>query len=104
MRLIDMNVLEKANQLEALIDKSDLDTDYSIQVKWDENPTKTKREAKVIIDNARILFQNGAIDNLDIDMKAEAYANYNTVLDSYLKRFPEFELNDVQTESVPRHI
>lgn len=104
MRLEDMNILEKANQLEALIAKSDLDTEYSIQVKWIDNPSNTKQQAKVLIDNARLLFQNGRIDQLDYDMKAEAFANYNTQFDSFLKRFPEFALNDVQTESVPRHM
>lgn len=104
MRLEDMNVLEKANQLEALIAKADLNTEYSIQVKWVENPSATKQAAKILIDNTRLLFQSGRINQLDFDMKASAYANYNTQLDSYLKRFPEFALNDIQTESVPRHM
>lgn len=104
MRLEDMNILEKANKLESLIAKTDLEPDYSIQVKWLENPSYTKTQAKVLIDNTRLLFQSGRIDSLDIDMKAEAFANYNTQLDSYLKRFPEYELEDIQTESVQRHI
>lgn len=105
MRLNDMNVLEKASQLESLIAKSDIDTEYAIQVKWvAENPTATKYAAKVLIANTRHLFQSGRIDQLDMDMKASAYANYHTQLDSYLKRFPEFALSDIQTESIPRHM
>lgn len=103
-RLEEMSVLEKADQLEALIAKSDLDTDYSIQVEWDENPAKTKQGAKVLIDNTKILFQSGKINQLDFDMRNEANNNYSIKLDSYLKRFPEYGLSDVQTESKPRHM
>lgn len=105
-KLQDLNILEKASQLEALIAKADLDVDYSIQVKWDGNKDVVVRDARVLIANTRLLFQTGGIDQLeDMSVKEEAFANYHTMLDSYLKKFPEYELDDVITESVTqRHI
>lgn len=99
-RLQDMQITEKINALQSLIAKAELDVEYSIQVRWGDNKEQTINEAKTFINNARLLFQNGKIDQLDYDMKQEAFAHYHTKLDSYLKMFPEFELNDIQTESV----
>lgn len=104
-KLQDLNILEKASQLEALIAKADLDVDYSIQVKWDGNKDVAVRDARVLIANTRLLFQKGGIDQLEMSVKEEAFANYHSMLDSYLKKFPEYELDDVITESVTqRHI
>ena len=53
-------------------------------------------EAEVIADS---------IKKLDSDIVADAYATFNTRLDSFLKRFPEYRLNDVITESIgQRHM
>lgn len=104
-KLQDLNILEKANQLEALIAKADLDIDYSIQVKWGGSKNDAERDARVLIANTRLLFQSGRIDQLDMEVREKAFANYHTMLDSYLKRFPEYELDDVITESVAqRHM
>lgn len=104
-KLNELNILEKANQLEALIAKADLDVDYSIQVKWGGNKDVVIRDIRVLIANARLLFQKGGIDQLEMSVREEASDNYHTMLDSYLKKFPEYELDDVITESVTqRHM
>lgn len=105
MRLEDMDVLEKAAQLEALIAKANLEPDYSIQVSWLGNQNDSKREARALIDNTRLLFQQGKIKSLDMDMRNEAYSNYNSRLASFLKMFPEYVQSDIKTESIAqRHM
>ena len=106
IRLQDLSILEKANQLEALMEKADSEVDYSIQVKWGSNKEIIERDARIVIANTRLLFQSDSLDypdrleQLDISVREEAYAHYHSMLDSYLKKFPEYELNDVITESV----
>lgn len=100
MRLEDMSILEKANQLEGLIAKADLDVEYAITVAWRNNAEEDKRSAKVLIENARTMFASARINSLDADVRAEAYAKYSTALDSCLMMFPEYINNDVITESV----
>lgn len=100
MRLQDMGILEKANILEGLIARADLDVDYAITIAWKNNAEEDKRMARVVIENARIMFASSRIDSLDSDVRAETYASYNTMLDSYLKMFPEYANNDIITESV----
>lgn len=105
MRLEDMNILEKASELEALIAKADSEPDYSIEVKWVGNQSDAKKEAKKVIENTRTLFASGGVDAFDMEVRAETYATFNTRLDSFLKMFPEYKLNDVITESInPRHM
>lgn len=100
MKLEDMQVLEKVAVLEALIAKADLDVGYSTQVKWQEDQLASKSAASVIIDNAKKLFQSGEIDTLDEDVRSGAYALYSAELDKFLRMFPEYQLNDIVTESV----
>ena len=105
MKLEDKKKKKKVNVLEGLIARTELETEYSIDVEWLENPEYMKREVKVLIDNCRRLFKNDSIKKLDSDIVADAYATFNTRLDSFLKRFPEYRLNDVITESIgQRHM
>ena len=100
MRLEDMSILEKANKLEELLAKADLDQEYANEVAWQNNAAEDKRTAIVTIENARTMFKNPQIESLDIDVQADAYATYNTILDNCLKMFPEYINNDIITESV----
>ena len=100
-KLEDMNILEKATELEKLIAKAELDSDYAIQVAWDDkSPQEVTTYAKTLISNARNLFLNNKIDSLEMDVKTSTYAHYNVCLDNCLKMFPEHAKNDVVTESV----
>ena len=72
MKLEDMGLLEKVNVLEGLIARTELETEYSIDVEWLENPEYMKREVKVLIDNCRRLFKNDSIKKLDSDIVADA--------------------------------
>lgn len=90
MKLENMTVQEKINQLEGLIAKTDLDVDYAIQVAWKSNAVDTKKDARILIDNARTLFSNGRIDTLDYDVRNQAITNYSNKLDEYLRMFPEY--------------
>lgn len=100
MRLQDMSILEKANKLEGLLAKAELDVDYAITIEWKNNAEDDKRTAKIAIENARTMFASPRIKSLDSDVQADTYANYNALLDSCLKMFPEYINNDVVTESV----
>lgn len=104
MRLQDMSITDKVNELEGLIAKAELDVEYSISVAWANGAEEDKKNAKVVIANARTMFASNRIDQLDMDVRAATYANYNTLLDSYLKMFPEHINDDKITESVGRHI
>lgn len=90
VRLGEMSILEKANALEACIAKADLDVEYAINVKWESNAQDDKNQAKVIIQNARELFSTGRLEQLDLEVKADAYATWNIKLDTLLRRFPEY--------------
>ena len=103
MKLEDMQVLEKAEKLEALVARAELDTEYAIQVAWLGERQERINNAKVLVQNAKTLFNGGRIESLESDVRASAYANYHVQLDTYLKMFPEYNLNDVITESVGRH-
>lgn len=107
MRLQDMSVLEKADKLEELLNKADLDVDYAITVAWKNNAEEDKTTARIAIENARMMFmetqdiyKDSQIESLDLDVQAEAYATYNTLLDNCLKMFPEYINNDIITESI----
>lgn len=109
-RLDEMDILEKAAQLEALIAKANLEPGYSIQVKWLENPDYTKREAATLIENARLLFSQNEmgstrLSQLDYDMREVTHNNYNSSFDSYLKRFPEYEHIEEKEDNIgKRHM
>lgn len=100
MRLEDMSILEKADKLEGLLAKADLDVEYAITVAWKNNAEEDKRIAKTAIENARTLYASPKIKSLDLDVQAETYANYSALLDSCLKMFPEYINNDIITESI----
>lgn len=99
-KLEDLNIAEKINELESLIAKAELNIDYKIQVALGDEGDAMISKMKTDISNARNLFgPSGRLEQLDYDVKAAAYANYQTLLDSYLKKFPEYAMNDVITES-----
>lgn len=99
-KLNQMNVLEKANKLEALIEKTELDVEYSTQVAWVGVTTDVKTAVGILISNTRKLFEEKEIDSLDPEVKEETYANYSVMLDSYLRMFPEYHLDEAITETV----
>ena len=101
MKLENMTITDKINALEQAIEKANSEVEYSIQVKWEKDAEDTKNDAHIFIQNAHTLFASGGIDSLDYDVKADAYASYNMRLDSYLRMFPEFQLDDIITENVP---
>ncbi|MCH5166871.1 MAG: hypothetical protein J1F35_03175 [Erysipelotrichales bacterium] len=101
-KLNQMSVLEKADKLASLIAKADLETDYAIQVAWGDSAAAAKNAAKIVIENTKTLFQSNRIDQLDPDVRAKTFADYHVTLDSYLKMFPEYQLEDVITETVDK--
>lgn len=91
-RLEEMSVIEKANVLQSLVAKADLEVDYAIQVKWKTNKDDEIREIGVLLDNTRNLFSTGRIDNLDYDVRNSTIENYNNRLTSYITMFPEYDI------------
>lgn len=104
MVLQNMSILEKVNKLEGLIAKTELDVEYSISVAWLNGAEEDKNNAKVAIKNARTMFASNRIDQLDMDVRAATIANYNALLDTYLKMFPEYINDEEITETVERHM
>jgi hypothetical protein len=98
MNLEEMTPLEKANLLEKLIAKAELDLDYSMKVKNVEDFAITFSSMKQIIKNTRELFATGRINKLDYDVRQTTINKYHNVLDGYLKKFPEFQ-NEEEIEN-----
>lgn len=92
MRLEDMSILEKATALESCIAKADLDVEYAITVNWGDNAEEEKKQARIVIQNARELFSTGRLEQLDHDVQIDAYATWNVRLDTLLRKFPEYAI------------
>lgn len=102
VKLEKMNILEKATLLDSLIEKAESDRSYATTVIWKGESEDAINHAKVVIENVRTLFGQNDIDTLEPQERADAYANYHVQLDTQIKMFPEYQLNDSITESVDR--
>lgn len=96
-----MNIQEKIAVLKSCLAKSE-DLDYSIQVTWGENVEASKAELRTILNNAENLFVKGSINRLDLDVRNEAYAKWNNVLDGWLAKFPDTALTQDEPTQGPR--
>lgn len=94
LRLENIGPVEKANILEAAIARAESDIDYAITVAWGDDKNEIVMNAKIAIKNTRELFQSGRIDTLEYNERAQAYANYNALLDSLLRKFPEYAVEN----------
>ena len=99
-KLKNMDVLDKANELESLIAKSELNTEFCIKVAWQGDRQETINSAKALIQNARELFTEKRIGALDYDVRQATYLRYHGQFNSYLKIFPEYQVTEAQTENV----
>lgn len=97
----EMNIIEKITALTQSLAKSQ-NIDYAIQVAWgiDVDRDQEITRMKTLIENAKILFVQGSIDKLEMDVRNEAYANWNNIFDDELKKFPEY--SQTKSESVPK--
>lgn len=86
---LNMTIPEKINCLETCLNKAE-NVEYSVQVKWGNNQDETRREIRVAIENARQLFERGRIDQLDYDVRQEAYNKWHNILNAHLRKFPEY--------------
>lgn len=102
VKLENMNILEKVTLLESLITKAELDGSYASTVIWQGDREDAINHARVVIENARTLFGQNRIDTLEPQERAAVYADYHVQIDTQIKMFPEYQLNDSITESVDR--
>ena len=102
VKLENMNILEKATLLESLIAKAESDRTYATTVVWIGEREDAINHVKVVVENAKTLFGQNHIDTLEPQERAAAYANYHVQLDTQIKMFPEYQLNDSITESVDK--
>ena len=87
----NMSVTDKINALEACVAKCE-DIEYSVRAKLGDNKEEKLSEIRVVIQNGRKLFNANAIQQLDIDVRNEAFRTWHTKLNKYLALFPEYSL------------
>lgn len=93
-----MSIPEKISALQECVSKCE-DLSYAVNAKLGDNKEETLKEIRTIITNARTLFLSGQIENLDYDMRQEAFRKWHNVLGSKLALFPEYQ---VELEAAPR--
>lgn len=86
-----MTIPEKLEALRSCIAKCD-DVEYSVQVALGDNKEETLAELSTLVENGRKLFLTGQIDNLDYDVRQDAYNKWNAKLDEKLSMFPEYSI------------
>lgn len=96
MTLNDMTIGEKIAKLKSSLDKANQDINYSEQVKWGDDMIRAKAEMEVLIDTSKSILLSGNSDAAEVSAQEEMYADYNRILDSCLKKFPEYSLGEEQ--------
>lgn len=86
-----MTIPEKLESLAACISQCD-NVEYSIQARLGDNKEETLRELLIIVENGKKLFMSGSVDNLDYDVRQEAYAKWDNILNEKLSLFPEYSV------------
>lgn len=90
--LDEMPILEKTDTLEQLIERAEFDVEYAIKVIWNAEVTDSKKDAKIIIENIRTLFNDNEINKMEGLERNEAFDKLNKLLDSHLMQFPEYRI------------
>ncbi len=90
-----MDINKKIAILEGCLSKAKLDTEYNIQVAWDNI---TPREVQQYINNARAYLNS--MHQLDFDVREQGIANWHKKLDSLLGIFPEYRKQEDKTSKM----
>ena len=84
-----MTIPEKLEALAVCIAKCE-NVEYSIQAALGDNKEEAIRELMTIVDTGRKLFLSGQVENLDYDVRQDAYNKWDTKLTEKLCLFPEY--------------
>ena len=85
-----MTIPEKLEALAVCIAKCE-NVEYSIQAALGDNKEEAIRELMTIVDTGRKLFLSGQVENLDYDVRQDAYNKWDTKLTEKLFLFPEYD-------------
>lgn len=86
----EMNINEKIYALQGVLAKALLDTEYSIKCVLGSDKMMTIARMNIVLDNAKALFIEGRVNQLDLDIRNKTLALYNAQLDDCLTKFPEY--------------
>lgn len=83
-----MDIFEKIDLLTQNLNRAKLDLSYSMRVAWGNDAETEKFHMQTLINNARLLFVQGRINQLDYEERERARRTNMNELDKALARFP----------------
>ena len=91
MDLNNMTPQAKIQKITELLNKMEMDINYSTKVATGDNKEKFMEDARQIAINATVMLVNGRINQItDLYIRNQAIMKWNTLLDNTLCCFPEF--------------
>lgn len=96
MDLNNFSINLKISRLNLLLAKMQIDIQYSFLVKTGDDKKAFISYAKSVVKNATIIFNNGQINDLDLETKNKTIAEWNNKIDELLCCFPEYMKDDIK--------
>ena len=100
MDLNQMSIQEKAGTLKNLVNKAKLDFNYAMQLPLGDDRDAKLAHMEILANNASLMFVGdyARVNQLDMDMRQDAFNTYTARLNEALSKFPEFSMTETQEE------